>query len=165
MERDLQKVPRPEASKQETLPTVQPNRVVVFGSRLSGAQELSEMFQKYLETHGIPNPNVHFIRSVENIESGFFDFSLPTNDAGWGPVYNTTSKSPTLPRGAILLPDMRWYDEWGHGMHVETYGSGIDTDVRKLCAKYGVPLAEIHETFTPQEIEETMTGLFLTEGQ
>ena len=147
-----------EVKPQETLPVVQPNRIVVFGSHNSGAGFLAHGFEDYLRSQGIENPYVHYVRNTTNINAGFLNYwpENPLND--YWPDPTADSDQPTLPRGVILMPEMRQYHEMT-GMFVPTYQSGVASYVRELCERYNVPLIEIHGSLTPEQIKEQIIAL------
>jgi len=136
-------------SKRETLPSKTRNRVLVLGSRLSGAFELGNTFQIYLEERGIPEPEVEIQRDAGFIEK----YVLGRETAAEG------RKSPDLPKGVILLPEMRQYSEGGQAMFLDTYRSGVYQYVKDLCDKYKIPLIEIREYKTEDQIKDGLKKL------
>jgi len=130
----------------ETLPTTIQNRVLVLGSRLNGAFELGEGFQAYLEQKGIPEPSVEVLRDAGRIEEAILDIEKD-------------SKSFNLPKGVILLPEMRQYSPTGLGMSLNTYESGISAFVKELCDRYGIPLVEVKKYESSKQIEEGLKRL------
>ncbi len=127
---------RPECELQPTT-----NRVLVLGSRCSGAYQLRADLQTYLKERNIPNPDVQVLRDVGLIEVAL----LGREDVFQGRA------APLLPKGVILLPEMRQYYE-GTGMSLDTYRCGIDRRVEELCAKYNVPLIMIRTFSSPDQI-------------
>lgn len=51
------------------------NRIVVYGSRLSGAFTLAKDFEEYLKDNGVPDAQVHTTRNVAAINDAFFDIN------------------------------------------------------------------------------------------
>lgn len=139
-------------SNQERLPTVKKdtspipvvNRVLIMGSRLGGAFQFGEGFQKYLEERGVPEPSVEVLRNANLIEKAVLDSE--DTDEGRG--------NPNLPRGVILLPEMRQYTPSGQGMTIDTNLSGIGKYVEGLCAKHNIPLVKINKYESPEQLSE-----------
>lgn len=159
MENGVIKKSDTQAENPETLLSVQPNRIVVFGSRISGANILSTGLSKYLKEKGIQNPKVHYVRNITNIQPGFFDYWPQDENNDYYPDNWTNDEftdNPTLPRGVILLPEMRQYHEMT-GMFVPSYAVWLD--IKKLCDKYEVPLVIIDKDFTPEQIETEIIKL------
>lgn len=123
------------------------NRVVVFGSRLSGALVLADEFKQYLVEYGIPNSLVATCRNVEMIEDAFFDRRPIVPDA---PPY-----TPTLPKGVIVFPEMRMIRSVGLAMTIPTpFGY-----IKDLCDKYGVPVVLVGikgEPVTPEQSSQNV---------
>lgn len=117
------------------------NRVLVLGSSCSGAYQLGSDLQAYLKERGIPNPDVKVLR-----DAGLIEIAL----LGREDVFQGRA-APLLPKGVILLPEMRQYYE-GMGMSLDTYRCGIDRRVEELCAKYNVPLIMIRTFSSPDQI-------------
>lgn len=126
----------------ETLPTIIENRVLILGSRLSRAFHLGEAFQAYLEQKGISELNVEVLSDVGRIEEAILGREIVDEDR----------RNLDLPKGVILLPEMRQYSPSGMGMSLNTYKVGISTFVEDLCKEYGVPLVEIREDESPEQI-------------
>lgn len=85
----------------ENLPAKDLNRIVVYGSRISGIYTLSDELLKYMKKKGIPNPYVEPIRDVANIENAFF-YTTPEEAR--------KKTNQRMPRGVILLPEMEYID-------------------------------------------------------
>src|SRR3989344_3460648 len=113
------------------------NRVLVYGSRVSGAFQLAEEFENYLKERDIPATSVEVCRNAHSIEDAFYDRRAPTPPAEttWvnppssnkgiarlaqrgvelfrGRTSREESPKPaeisqdTLPTGVIVLPEMR----------------------------------------------------------
>lgn len=144
--RFLERFRKLEQRREEALAVVHRNRILVLGSRLSGAFTLADNFQEYLEKAGIPNPDVEVLRDAGMIKDAFL-----------GRGYSEANKhleDGTLPRGVILFPEMRQYTPSGSGMSLQTYECGIDEYVEGLCAEYGVPLAEIRPNDSLDQLNE-----------
>ena len=135
--------------KGENLPAEIENRVLILGSKISGAFELGCAFQKYLEQKGIPEPNVEVLRDAGKIEIAILG----------GETIEEGRENPRLPKGVILLPEMRQYLPTGTGMSLKTYSCGISEEVEALCQRYGIPLVKIREYRTPEQIEKGLTKL------
>jgi hypothetical protein len=114
-----------------------------MGSRISGAVEFGEGFQRYLEQKNVPQPEVQILRDAGKIQTAF----LGRDSIEQG------IENPDPPRGVILLPEMRQYGP-GFDMFLDTYGCGIDRYVEELCKEYGIPLIEIRHYKSPQQISQ-----------
>lgn len=146
----IQEVPKSQVeTNEETLPAKIENRVLILGARISGAHELAAAFRSYLEEKGIPEPNVQYLRDAAKIEEAFL--GRETLDEG--------RKSPNPPKGVILLPYMRQYDN-GKGMFLSTYECGISNYVEELCAEQGIPLIKIREINSQTQILQGLKELF-----
>lgn len=159
MEKGLIQRSDSEVSSKETLLAVRDNRVVIFGSRLSGASILSSGLNEFLKEKGIPEPKVHYVRNIANIQSGFFDYWPQDENNDYYPDNWTNDEftdHPTLPRGVILLPEMRQYHEMT-GMFVPSYA--VKSRIEELCDKHGVPLVVIDTEFSPDQIETAISKL------
>lgn len=151
IERDARKKSSVEQSG-ELRPTNVVNKVLILGSRISGAYELGSGFQAYLEAKEVPSPVVEVLRDAGLIEAAL----LGREELAQGRV------DPLLPRGVILLPQMRQY-YGGMGMTLDTYTSGVAERVRQLCLKYNVPLVEIRQYISPEQITAGIKQLLLGE--
>ncbi len=120
------------AERAETSPEQIENRILVLGSRMSGALSFGDAFQNFVEGKGIKNLQVQGLRDASFIEHVF----LGNDNLVEG------RRNPKLPLGVILFPEMRQYVGTS-GMSLDTYSSGIAEFVRELCAKYNVPLREV----------------------
>ena len=89
----------------ESLPVVSEDRVLILGSRLSGSFKLAKELQAYLEEKEIPNLEVEILRDAGKIKQAFL--GQENSDQG-------ESKAASLPRGVILLPQMRQHDAAGY---------------------------------------------------
>ena len=116
------------------------NRVLILGSRMSGAYEIGETFQKYLKFRSIPQIRVEVLRDVNGIEEAILEGS-------------------NLPKGIILLPEVRQYSLGGMGTTLRTYEDGVNNCIESLCEKYNIPLHEIREYKSPKQIEEGLKNL------
>lgn len=139
----------PLSPRGETLPIRTENRVLILGSSVSGVFELRKDFQAYLEEKDIPEPNVEVLRDVAMIETAILGRETIEEDRG----------NPNLPKGVILLPEMRQYSPTGMGMSLDTDESGISDFVKKLCQRWGIPLVKIQEYKSPEQIEEGLKKL------
>ncbi len=132
------------------------NRILVLGSRSSGAYRFAGDFERYLEQKGIPNPEVESTRNAFYIEDAFLGRD----------TLNEGKRDPNVPKGVILFPEMRQY-VGPNGMNIPTYdrssvnmeGETIADRVRKLCRQYNVPLIEITEYLSEQEVEGAIKDL------
>lgn len=118
----------------ETLPDVFESRILIIGSRLSGSFELSEIFQRYLEQQGIPEPSVEPVRDVAMIDAAIFGDENIGRDG----------KKPKLPKGIILLPEARQYIS-GRGQTIDSYESGLSSRVEDICKKLNIPLVKVRK--------------------
>ncbi len=110
--------------------------IVVFGSNLSGAMDLTEELDGFLGRVGLPQVEVTKVRHIDYIEDAFF---------GREPGENTRG---SVPMGVILFPQMRFRDEYGQNHNVTTTErSPAGIFVTGLCAEYGVPLVTIRGEF------------------
>jgi hypothetical protein len=124
------------------------NRVVVYGSRLSGAFGLAVRLQEFLAENGIENPEVCGERFTGQIENAFYG----RNEQGEG--------DPTIPRGVIALHEMRQQTPSGTRMFVPTpHGS-----IQELCDRHEVPFVAIAEAPTPEAIGSAVTGLLVPQN-
>lgn len=123
------------------------NRVVVFGSRLSGAFDLAEALDRYLRVRDVPDVSLVVERNIERIISAFY---------GRG----KESIGDTLPKGVVVLPEMRWYPE-GIGMTVNTHRgelyAGIKYStvfgyIKSICDENGVPIVDFNNDSTQGEL-------------
>jgi|GEM_PF-5286257 len=133
------------AKREEILPTTTENRVLILGSTISGAFKLADSFEVYLKQRGIAKPSVEVLRDAGIIETAL------TIDQG--------RENPNLPKGVILLPEMRQYSPTGMGMSLGSYESGISDFVEQLCQRYDIPLIKIREYKTPEQIEKGLKEL------
>ncbi len=131
------------------------NRVVVYGSNTSGAQELATQFQMYLEKTGINSPIVQHERDVALVRETFYGRMTPQD-------------IPSLPRGVIVFPWMRQYDLWtGKGMFIRTFGKeGLEDSlaferIKELCDQHNVPLIKFEDISTSPTTKEGIRALLL----
>lgn len=129
------------------------NRVVVYGSRGSGAGEFARKFRELLEAKGIRGESVSFVRSAEpaTIRQAFFGLR------GEG-------DQETIPRGVVTFPVMRLYDGPHGGMDVPTYGyeegktRGMPIEqIQGLCDEHGVMLIKVEEDMNPRLLREKLS--------
>lgn len=113
------------------------NRVVVYGTNLSGAKAAATALQACMEQNNIENPLVEHIRFVDSIKPAFF---------GQPPAEPHTP--PTLPRGVIIFPDMRVETPGGSLLTVLTPAEAII----QLCTRHDVPYALYNGAPLPEEI-------------
>lgn len=125
------------------------NRMVVFGAVLTGAYELAEALQKYLEQRGIVNPKVKTYKMFLNIEDGFYGILRSANEI----KARKPKPEPSLPKGVIAFPQMR---DWG-----ETVKTPIDF-IQALCEKHGVPFVIFEIPPTLEQLGAS-AALFLPE--
>lgn len=109
-----------------------PNRIVVFGSRLSGAEFFTNDFLKLLKENGIENPSVVLMRDGALIDQAFYGQQIQ-ND------------KPSIPKGVVIFPEMRQY-EGKSQMFIATYcdkdivdGQTPFEKIKNLCEKHSVP--------------------------
>ena len=120
------------------------NRVVVYGSRRSGAIALAAQFEEFLAGHDIQAPVVHAQRDASLIEAAFFGL------VGVGPP----PSGPTLPRGVLAMPEMRQYTPSDAGMTIPTPYDYI----QRLCDQHKVPMVRIDQD-APLSIGASVVGL------
>lgn len=137
----------------ETSPALVDNRVLILGSRLSGAFKLGEKFQEYLEERGIPNPDVEVLRDAGYIERAIIGCEDLDEDI------NIRRLNPKLPKGVILLDEMRQQTLSGMDMSLDTYSCGIDEYVEKQCITHNIPLAKVKQYTSPQQITQGLKEL------
>jgi hypothetical protein len=102
------------------------NRIVVYGTRLTGSLALARELEAFLSEHGIQDPSVDAVRDVGNIQRGFYGL-LAEN------------RVPNLPLGVVALQAMRQYDDLsGNSMPVPT---PFET-IQALCERYDVPMEQ-----------------------
>lgn len=131
----------------ETLPITKPDRVVIYGSRTSGAPVVADELQKYLQEKGLNNPSVEVVRNVAVIENAFYDVPIGQN-------VNSKNIPHNIPKGVIVFPQMRQYSE-DMGMSVDTNAKNLSgmsrrEYIQRLCDKNKVPYI-IVENSTPNE--------------
>lgn len=129
------------------------NRVLILGSRLSGAYELGEEFQEYLEERGIPNPDVEVLRDAGYIERAIIGCEDLDEDI------NIRRLNPKLPKGVILLDEMRQQTLSGMDMSLDTYSCWIDKYVEEQCDAHNVPLVKIKKYTSSQQITQGLKEL------
>ena len=171
MSRDLERkdshLAQPEGSDSTEL-AVDPNRVVVYGSRLSGALDLARELGRYLEERGVSQPQVVGWRDAGYLRQAFFDEPLP-HEVIDGPISLPSGKvtdAPvrTLPRGVVVFPEMRQYTEMG-GMFLDTYeskdfyGKSTFDHIRELCERHGVPYLRMDYGATQEQLIEGLKAL------
>jgi len=137
----------------ETSPTLVDNKVLILGSRLSGAFILGEKFQEYLEERGIPNPDVEVLRDAGHIERAIIGCEDLSEDM------HIRRLNPKLPKGVILLDEMRQQTLSGMDMSLDTYSCGIDEYVEEQCNAHNVPLVKIKKYTSPQQITQGLKEL------
>lgn len=140
-------------SDQERSLAIDQNRVVVFGSRMTKAGDLSAELQSFLESKGVPSPNVLWFTDIAYIEDAFF---------GAG------DDNKSLPRGVIIFPEMRRYfqGDGGAGESIPTnwgYGRGrsIREQIESLCDLHNVPHVYV-EFLEPQTVLRGLERLLLS---
>lgn len=134
----------------DSLGLARSNRIVVFGSRGSGAGDLVVALREFLSEKGIHNPAVSFSRNIDRISEVFYGSKNP------GDI-------ETIPKGVVTFPTMRLYD-LGGGLDVPTYGyapgdrTGAPIEqIQALCDKHGVPLVMIVQSDSPRELREKLS--------
>lgn len=138
------------------------NRVIVFGSYLSGAFDLQAALQEYLERSGIKNPLVQVVRDVALIRAAILD--IEGHHQGNRPSHSRESK-PTLPRGVIILPEMR-QDHGGMGMTIPTFDVVGDSEyspfnlIAMICDENSVPYIALASNFTKSDFDQKIESLF-----
>lgn len=108
------------------------DRVLVMGSRMSGVEDMATGLKDFLEEKGLSHLDVVYIRNVDRIRNMFLYNTLEPKD----------DQEIIPPKGAILLPEMRQYDQYA-GMSIDVYKSGVAEYVSGLCNEYHVPLVLI----------------------
>lgn len=132
---------------------VDPNRFVVYGSRISGAFSLGEELLKFLSEKGVAEPNVQVVRDARVIDQAFY--LKPSTK-------RSKNSPPKLPRGVILLGEMRQYFN-GQGMSLDTTSSGIRDYVEKICKENGIPLAIFTGDFSEEIFDTALRQLAETD--
>lgn len=133
----------PELFAGDKVPSTPKERLIVFGSRLSGAENFGKAANDYLELHRIDGSMVHWTRNARFIEDVFYGRNSDLPDVNEG-----------TPLAVVVFPEMRFYDDIG--------GSTIDTPVefiRELCEKNGVPIVEFVNINSSQELEQGLGAL------
>lgn len=130
------------AGSKETLPLPNSNRVVVFGAVLTGAYELAQALQEYLQQQGVVNPEVETYKMFFNIEAGFYGI------LGKG----GKNRGFSLPKGVLAFPEMR---DWG-----ETVKTPFGF-IQDLCEKHGVPFVKFDAIPTLKQLQDGMPPLLL----
>ncbi|RJQ26531.1 hypothetical protein C4577_03435 [Candidatus Parcubacteria bacterium] len=143
--------------QKETLPALKPNRVVIYGSRLSGGPLLAKELQDYLEQAGVENPEAIIIRDVDLIARAFYN--VPPN-ADFDP------KNPpknNLPKGVIILPEMRQYHNgWGMTVSMDATnlsGKTLKEYITELCDNNGVPNITVEPSTPNDKLPEMIKSL------
>jgi len=113
--------------------------------------DLADGLEQYMREQGINSVNVDVWRNVAKIDLAFFGISDLKE------LTNMTKIN--LPKGVILLPEMRQYDPSNKGMSIDTYETGVDVEVKKLCDGYDVPLIMLRKVPTAEELIEGMRRL------
>lgn len=102
-----------------------PRRVVILGSRTSGAADLAGSLQRYIEERGLTGAVVDFARDVSRIADAFY-----------GRYPGQPEVTPDNPPIAVVAyPEMR--------QSCEGMSSSVPTPmdmVRQLCEEHGMPL-------------------------
>lgn len=117
------------------------SRIVVFGSRVSGAANFSQDFTNLLEKRGIEHVEVEWYREAPHIKTSFF---------GLAPGEPFSDPKASLPRGVVVFPELRQYHN-GMGMSIRThFAKGLDDKtpydhIKELCDKFGVPCVRMEE--------------------
>ncbi len=128
-------------TNRETLPDLNKGKVLVFGSRISGALDMAEGLENCLEQHNVKNIDIVVERNASRIGKLF------------------KSLKATI-RGVVLLNEMRQYDPLtGRGMTLDTFNCGLDKTVERLCDKNGIPLVELKGDVTQEQIAEKIKKL------
>jgi len=145
---ELTAVPSEELAVRGSELVQSPNRVVVFGSHVSGAEDLARQARKGLDAfnaqqraNGLPEVSVESWRDAGHLYDFFY-----------GRTPDNPTAEPTIPRGVIAFPEMRQYDPYnGRGMFIPTPVAAL----QELCDQYGVPLilAERNDQPEPAAIE------------
>lgn len=141
------------------------NRVVVYGSNLSGAGDLRDGLYALLRERGIPDSSVRLIRNVDLIERGFFGLSLDLPD-----VVHPSGEAHTLPRGVVIFHEMRFYDS--AGMTVSTFEDRFMFDgkttpfdkIRRLCEQFDVPYITVRRENMPDSLADGINSFVLPDS-
>lgn len=128
----------------------QQNRVVVYGSNISGAADFTVRFQQFLNERGIQNPTVQLVRFTNDIVPSFFGVDYP-------------EQTGHLPRGVVVFPQMRYETHDGYTMFVPMHGMlGRESDeptvfdqIKAMCDEHNVPIIRFDvESRVEQELRE-----------
>lgn len=126
------------------------SRILILGSRISGAFVLGKGLLDYLRERGIDSVSVDVSKDAGLIDQNFWNNALGGNGSNITP-----------PIGVILLPEMRQYAPGGYGMTLDSYRCGFADYVRTLCEENGVPLVEVQRHSSDLEIEERLKKALL----
>ncbi len=130
--------------------SVPENRLLILGSRMSGAFSLSDAFEAEFTARNILMPSIEVNRHANSITASIFGGIPETKN----------ERPPRFPKAIILLPEMRAETETGMKMTLDVNDSGIAKYVRDLCMKHGIHLIEI-EKFSDEQIEADLKNLLI----
>lgn len=115
--------------------------IAVFGTRIGGAYELADGFEKYIQNQGVDGIDVRVLRDAGLIEQVFDELGNSL-------------------KGVILLPYMRQYSpETGAGMTLESFTNGISDFIENLCSEKNIPLLELRGKPSNKQITEKIKQL------
>lgn len=137
----------PRKDSEESL-VQRPRRVLIMGSRLSGAGDISAELVDYVAERGHENVSVEVLRDATRIREALLD----EGEGGTGNV----------PIGVILLDEMRQTTSLGQGMTIPVYqgeGETIYDYVSGLCEKHDIPLVAIERYEMPDQLQTGLLSL------
>jgi len=129
-----------------------PDRILVMGSRLSGSFNLADGLEQRMKEMGIENVNVDVLRDAGKIDLAFFDVNSPKE--------LSDQEKLNLPKGIILLPEMRQEDPFSLSkMTIDTNSSGVEEYVKRLCDECNIPLLILRKIPSVEELSEGVREL------
>lgn len=144
----------------------QSDRIVVFGTRSSGAGLLALALEESLKNHGVEG-RIDFTRHVHGIRDVFFSrFPQDTSDMEHPQITSSIDSSPassepaldpfydTRPRGVIIFPEMRHVDPSGYNVTVSGHVPGIV----ELCESNSVPYIIAGESTDIEDISRELSS-------
>ena len=131
-----------DTNSEENQPTPVDNRIIVFGSAQNGVNTIATDSGVFLRNKGLSDDYIVVIQRDASYIGSFFYNRVP------GTPWEQQS-GVTVPKGVIILPDMRQYDPRSYmGMTISTYyskdwdGKTPFDHIKELCEKSGVPYVE-----------------------
>lgn len=144
----------------------QSDRIVVFGTRSSGAGLLALALEESLKNHGVEG-RIDFTRHVYGIRDVFFSrFPQDTSDMEHQQITSSTDSSQaptesaldpfynTRPRGVIIFPEMRQVDPFGYNITVNGHVPGVV----ELCESNSVPYIIASESTPVEDISRELSS-------